>query len=427
MLKKWLSILVVMSIFCLSYVKEGWTAAFEGPGVCVRPLTMGGAFIGLADDWSAVIWNPAGLTQLEGKGFGFSLDYVPAEASDSNSIANPLQPNKDQKDVFVNPGNEIDRFNKQDVKSTVYLPTIAGYTQFRGFVVGGAIYTPLGYASTWEDTVGTISGKYEIEAYEIVFNISAAKKEIMPNLSAGLGLNLVWGKLEKSAQKVTPGYTYKIDYDGDGSDFEGVFSLFYKYQPNLNLGFIYRTGSKITFDGSAKRTHTAIPFLNHSTDYEQVFRHPSTYGFGIAYQPNPKLTLTGDWNRTDWSKQRDEITYTTQQIEPFVNTNEDLDWKDVDKIRLGAEYTLNELWKLRAGFFTDPSPMPDKAVSMTNLIDIDRNYYSLGAGYKKDNWQIDMGILHTKDDQVKKHPATNEEVTYEKKCTSVHIATSCQL
>jgi len=34
-----------------------------------RPLAMGGAFSGLADDANAVFWNPAGLAQLKGRSF----------------------------------------------------------------------------------------------------------------------------------------------------------------------------------------------------------------------------------------------------------------------------------------------------------------------------------------------------------------------
>jgi len=32
-----------------------------------RALTMGGAFVGLADDFSAIYWNPAGIAQFDTK------------------------------------------------------------------------------------------------------------------------------------------------------------------------------------------------------------------------------------------------------------------------------------------------------------------------------------------------------------------------
>ena len=35
-------------------------------GVGSKAIAMGGAFIGQADDFSAIFWNPAGLTQMQG-------------------------------------------------------------------------------------------------------------------------------------------------------------------------------------------------------------------------------------------------------------------------------------------------------------------------------------------------------------------------
>jgi len=434
MLKKVLGVLGVISIVCLSYVSKGWTAAFEGPGVATRPLTMGGAFVGLADDWSAVIWNPAGLTQLKDKGFGLSLDYLPVKGSDGNSVANPPINNMNlaQGDIFFQlpqfTGTESTSFDKKDVESTVYLPTLAGYTQFKGFALAGAIYMPMGYASEWEDSKEGISATYKVESYEKILTLTAAKK-LTTNLSMGLGLNLLNWEAEKKATKIKgtgTTYTYTSEMDGDGRDFEGVLGLLYAL-PNgkINIGFVYRTGSKISVKGDAK---TSYPFpagpppawgmRTEEGDFNFKQQHPTTYALGIAYKPKPNLVLTADLNRTDWSKQKQEIDFSQPDGLFLKDKNESLGWKDVNKIRLGAEYTINDAWKLRAGFFTDPSPLPDKAVSLTNLIDVDREWISIGAGYTRGDWQIDMGIQHNQGDR------TVEGVKYEKKCTSAHIATS---
>src|SRR4030066_397288 len=43
-----------------------------------RALTMGGAFVGLADDFSAIYWNPAGMSQFTTRTFGFyGTDIIP--------------------------------------------------------------------------------------------------------------------------------------------------------------------------------------------------------------------------------------------------------------------------------------------------------------------------------------------------------------
>ena len=77
---------------------------------------MGGAFIGVADDWTALYWNPAGLSQLNEKGVAFSLEYLQVMAHDSSGLANPIPPltpaNVLRGDTFVQLGGEPMQFNR---------------------------------------------------------------------------------------------------------------------------------------------------------------------------------------------------------------------------------------------------------------------------------------------------------------------------
>ena len=44
-----------------------------------KALTMGGAFVGLADDFSTIYWNPAGIAHFSKKCIGFyGTDIVPS-------------------------------------------------------------------------------------------------------------------------------------------------------------------------------------------------------------------------------------------------------------------------------------------------------------------------------------------------------------
>src|SRR4030067_649111 len=70
-LRRWRSGSSPRSIFLICFLvlvraagsAKGGGFAFSGVGS--KAIGMGGAFRGLADDWSAAYWNPAGLTQLE--------------------------------------------------------------------------------------------------------------------------------------------------------------------------------------------------------------------------------------------------------------------------------------------------------------------------------------------------------------------------
>ncbi len=69
-------ILFASSIYSQSFVsdvsKKGTTAApFLSIGQGARAVAMGSAFVGVADDPSAIYWNPAGLAKLSGVGVSF--------------------------------------------------------------------------------------------------------------------------------------------------------------------------------------------------------------------------------------------------------------------------------------------------------------------------------------------------------------------
>ncbi len=57
---------VLLSVFCLSsFADQGTTSAvFLKLEQGARPISMGGAFVGAADDVNAIMYNPAGLAQL---------------------------------------------------------------------------------------------------------------------------------------------------------------------------------------------------------------------------------------------------------------------------------------------------------------------------------------------------------------------------
>src|SRR4051812_13499418 len=60
-----LSILIVASLGSQALAGEVITFAIPHQYVSPRALGMGGAFVGLADDYSALFYNPAGLARLE--------------------------------------------------------------------------------------------------------------------------------------------------------------------------------------------------------------------------------------------------------------------------------------------------------------------------------------------------------------------------
>ena len=66
------SVYILICILLLFQPKAN--AAFENVGVSARPMGMGGAYVALVNDTSAMIWNPAGLARLNEPEIG--LNYL---------------------------------------------------------------------------------------------------------------------------------------------------------------------------------------------------------------------------------------------------------------------------------------------------------------------------------------------------------------
>ncbi len=252
----------------------------------------------------------------------------------------------------------------------------------------------------WDDTIkdlntnADIYGAYKTSLYMMVTTISLAK-EINSRLSIGGGINYLYGKLTQDAKKkytcpAIPAlnYTFNSESDGSGAGFEGIVGLMYKPNSELRIGMVYRTGSKINLDGSAETQHTLLG-INESSDYTQKVHHPTTYGVGIAYRYNPKLTLTSDFARTGWTTMSKDIDFKKEGLVVLKDISKDLDWRVTNRFRVGTEYKLNDKILLRGGFSLDPAAVPDKGVSLTNLVDVNKKFITLGGGYNWNNLLID--------------------------------------
>ncbi len=67
MKKIFLAIILVCSLFPFSLIAGRYAGDFMAIGAGVRSISMGGAFAAIADDGSAIYWNPAGISQIRDK------------------------------------------------------------------------------------------------------------------------------------------------------------------------------------------------------------------------------------------------------------------------------------------------------------------------------------------------------------------------
>lgn len=408
------SLLILGMICCGIIVPVAcvFAGAYEFGGLGPRAAGMGGAFMAVADDWTAPYWNPAGLTQTEGNGLGAEFLIPRIKIVDGNSIANleAADMSVEQGDVFVNIYGylvEPSSFDETEVTGTFYQPFIGGFFDLYGFKIGTGFYIPVGNWVDWEDNVlditnAEINATYYTSMHLKTGNFSVAK-EIVPELSFGVGLNLLYIKNEYEATKSYTTTAMPSDYDflhkmeGSGWGFEVVFGLLYKPLPVLNIGAVYRTGSNINLDGRGEYSHTLAPPAETS-NYNMEFHHPATYGIGLAYRLLPNLLISTDWQRTDWSTWKTVIDYETEGV-GLSDLDIDWGWNVSNRYRIGGEFKPNDVIALRAGFYYDESPAPDEQISLTSINDVSRRAITLGAGYEWENLHFDFVYEYTSGDR----------------------------
>lgn len=365
---------------------------FESPGIGARALSMGGAFVSVADDWTAIYWNPAGLSRIKGSGIGISADIVRVRSHDSSGLANPTLPlstdNLLRGDVFAQTGGEPSQFSGQDSSFWIPLPAVGFYTTRCGVSLAGGSYAPLGFSYRVSD--GAQPGyqtSYASKGYILNHNISLAK-EVFRGVRFGAGVNAVQARLSRAAYKSAPTYTYSASSDADGLGVQGVFGVLIDLGQRARLGGVYRTGQDLALSGRAAVQDSRFP--GESSDFTQKLRNPATYGAGVSWLPRTHWTITADWQRSEWQSSRIDVSF----VQPGLflqNLNLDPEWTSSTRYRFGVEWRLAPAWSCRAGYFRDPAGTSFRSTSLTNLVTIDQRYFTLGAGYQQSRWRLNLG------------------------------------
>jgi len=349
-------------------------------GVGSKAIAMGGAFIGQADDYSAVFWNPAGLSLMKETSVSlFGTDLIPSATYQFGGI-------------------EVKSENK------MYLSGAAGFFKpiSDKLVMGFLVYVPAGSGAKWngEDLkILTKNTPLEWESQIAVVTISpAVSYKVSDILSVGATLNINYGmmKLKKPAlypaDSLTPMFAKQYSEDSTAWGFGATFGLLLKPNENLSIGLTVRTPSKINFKGSAE--NGLAPILLHASETSDIEREatwPLWVGFGISLKATDKLTINADAQYTNWKKV-DKITATytdpVWQAALAEKAALELNWQDKIQYRIGLEYKLSEKLALRAGYYYDPVVGPDETFSII-LPQFTYNAVTAGFGYRTKKLSLD--------------------------------------
>ncbi len=347
-------------------------------GMGSKAIAMGGAFIGQADDYSAVFWNPAGLTQVWDDGLSlFVTNLIP-----SGSYQLPMY--------------GIDA----KTKSAMYPSGALAYIKpiNKKLVLGLAAYVPSGTGAKWdgEDLKVLSNGvAYKWDSFMGVVTVSpVVAYKVSERFSLGATLNLNYGLLKIHR----PGVGQYAE-DLSGFAFGATVGALFKPSDRLGIGLTLRTPTKVKFSGEATMAGAPAFNLAAASDAEREATWPLWLGVGLSFKASDKLTLNADAQYTNWKKIQtipinyDDAMWQAMKAHPQLyrafDNDFELNWKDAVQLRFGAEYAVSEKLALRAGYYRDPSPSEPEFLNVL-LPEISYNAVTLGLGYKADKFTVDF-------------------------------------
>ncbi len=359
-----------------------------------RALTMGGAFVGLANDFSAVFWNPAGAGFFKTKTFGFyGTDMIP---SGTYKFAIPL-PNSSSLTVV-------------DAKTNAkhYLGALGAYYHpvSENLVVGLGVYTPSGLGADWNGTDFanlTLDKTYDWTSLIGVVTISPLiAYRVNDMISVGATLNINYGVFDIATHAGSAETQFgeldlgQYEESLSGWGLGATFGVLVKPSDMFSLGLTVKTPFTVKLKGEAKISNLPLLKLNGQSDLDREVNWPMWIAAGVAFKPIPKLTLTGDFQYTQWSTiDTIEAAYKDSFWSVFMaSADKDrmvMEWGNKSQLRFGAEYALSPALALRAGYYWDPAPAPDKTMNVL-IPSYDFNVLTFGVGYATGNLQLDFGL-----------------------------------
>jgi long-chain fatty acid transport protein len=367
-------------------------------GFGARAASMGGAFVGLADDFTAVFWNPAGLALLSKGTFGLTGDLLVPKSK-----------------YFLKSSFDMKTKNK-------YYPAgLVGYFLPIGdrVVVGLGAYTLSGLGTDWNNTGFETARAYPtpptfftppLENYawrSFIGSLTLAPSvavKIADGIFFGATLNISYGFFQTDQWGMSAVLPTKpptlvnlgqqtLDIKGWGTG--ATFGLLVKPSDRMSFGLTYRTQSKMKLRGAMSIDNIGLKGLPDSSDTSLEVPSPTWLAGGVAVKPLENLTVTFDLQWTNWAKLS---TLNLVFDDPLWAADEDiadksamvLDWKNSLQLRCGLEYTAGD-FAIRAGYYNDPAPT--LAETMNVLIPgFTYNSLTAGFGFRKGGFKVDVGL-----------------------------------
>ena len=387
-----------LALFVVAFSASG--AGMNLPCVGARALAMGGAFRAVADDGSALYWNPAGIAQIDNSQVAalghYLMTFSTFTPADTLVALNGLFREDDSE--------KLDRTFLVGHVFSVFVPSEQSKWRW-----GFGVYSPSGVGSTWDvlhnepvERVGTVNPS-EMNPMFPDSNYILGITEALPDedfraqlMSYTFSPGASYALSERISIGIAGIYSFarldvglpSADYNRMEADTGVVFQEgnFEGSSYGFNLGALFDAGAGWSFGGNFKLQsdfslagdlgETIYQF--HNEDLHRLalifgdtilaggvlhvqpisakakLPRPLEFGIGASFRPNDRWLFALDLSFTQWSELDSVI------LEPSSGENDRLaaipmHWKDTYRISAGGEFNFSR-YSARLGAFYEPNP-----------------------------------------------------------------------
>ena len=292
-------------------------AGIELTGIGAMAAAMAGSHRAVADDWSAMYWNPGGLAFTKGWSSGVSLNYVMPRASfrfgESHYAA--LYGSK--------PSFSVSDQAVHDAEPLNFVAPSAGVSYSSGKLAFGlGVWAPLALGTRWDlltpERITAYNARYPRYEYEIDIKVidvhPTVAYRISDKLAVGLGLSALIAEfgirqpaflqnpflydqnlrqllqtlsnpeqqalLEKMGNSPFDHLINDIMLSSSGSGYGANLGVLYKPSPNWSIGMTAQASSALSLSGDYRQT----TYFADDADYQRLTQFYSDTLFSKLYR-----------------------------------------------------------------------------------------------------------------------------------------------
>lgn len=378
-------------------------AGFRVFGQSASGAGQGNAFTAQSDDPSAVAYNPAGMTQLD----GIQLIIGAALVTGSTEFTQRATGETSRGDF----GRKIANPPPVHIYMTAHL---RGVAQDR-FTLGIGLFSPYGLKYEWpkDGLLNTsitrialpLSDIRPVIAYKLTEQLSFAAGA---DVYTFLGHRKAKTEFNSSGGPGLPPAGTPIEINGEDTSTALNLSLYYTpclsdRRPRCSIGVQYRGETDLDLEGEFLVAGSSV------ADARTTVVIPQSLTVGVAVWPvrneHREWKIEVDVDKTDWSSFQDTDVRLSSGSVISVSRN----WEDVYTFMVGTEYKWLHpealpQWDVaaRAGYMYAPTPVPERTFD-PGIADADSHIFSVGLGFlRKATVGIDLGyqVVFRKDRRV---------------------------